>query len=69
MALITTNKDGPAVIINPTKNRHPHLDTLDIFYKTFADSKGDELLEWLSKDEGSEALKILEKLPFIKKLQ
>lgn len=44
MALITSPKEGPSVIITPTKNsKHPHLETLDNFYRIFADQKGDEL--------------------------
>jgi hypothetical protein len=41
MALITLNKDGPSVFINPTKNRHPHLEAVELFYKFFADSRGE----------------------------
>jgi hypothetical protein len=52
MALITLSKDGPSVLINPTKSpRHPHLETLDQFYRAFADQKGDELFEWLGKGD------------------
>lgn len=40
MALITISKDGHSVIINQLKNRHPHLETLDAFYKSFAELKG-----------------------------
>jgi hypothetical protein len=70
MALISISKDSHSVVINPTKGKHPHLETLDNFYKTFAETRGDDLLEWLNREEsGSETLKILEKLPFIKKLQ
>lgn len=44
MALITNPKEGPSVQITPTKNqKHPHLESLDNFYRAFADQKGDEL--------------------------
>lgn len=44
MALIMTPKEGPSVMITPTKNsKHSHLETLDNFYRIFADLKGDEL--------------------------
>lgn len=36
MALITISKEGHSVIITQTKNRHPHLETLEAFYKSFA---------------------------------
>ena len=43
MALITVIKDSYSVIINQNKNRHPHLETLDTFYKSFSELRGDEL--------------------------
>lgn len=44
MALITSPKEGPSVQITPTKNqKYPHLESLDNFYRAFADQKGDEL--------------------------
>jgi hypothetical protein len=70
MALITISKESHSVIIVQTKNRYPHLETLDTFYKSFADLKGDELFEWLNKEEDSkQALEILNKLPFVKRIQ
>jgi len=52
MALITIAKEGPSIIITPTKNqKHPHLETLDNFYRHFADVKGDELFDWLSRGD------------------
>jgi hypothetical protein len=52
MALITLAKEGPSIIITPTKNpKHPHLETLDNFYRLFAEAKGDELFDWLSRGD------------------
>lgn len=70
MALITISKENHSVIINQLKNRHPHLETLDAFYKSFAELKGEELYDWLNKQEdGKHALEILSKLPYLKRVQ
>lgn len=41
MALITIVKESHSVSIIQLKNRHPHLETLDAFYKSFAELKGE----------------------------
>jgi hypothetical protein len=67
--LISFNKDQIPVTISPNKwTKHPHLESLDKFYQIFSDSKGEELVELLSREEGAEALSILEKLPLVKKV-
>jgi hypothetical protein len=58
------------VVITPNKqSKHSHLETLDKFYNIMSDSKGEELIEMLSRENGTAALEILDKLPLVKKLQ
>lgn len=41
--IMTFIKDHPTVVINVTgkAQKHPHLESLDTFYKIFSDTKGE----------------------------
>ena len=56
-------------IVPNKQNKHSHLETLDKFYTIMSETKGEELIEMLSHEDGTAALEILEKLPLVKKLQ
>lgn len=68
--LISYIKDQVPVIITPNSKvpKHMHLESLDKFYGIMSDNKGEELFELLNKEEATEALYILSKIPLVKKL-
>lgn len=44
--LLTYIKDQPAIVLSGVSKtqKHPHLDSLDNFYRIFSDNKGEELI-------------------------
>ena len=69
VCIITFTKDhSPVTIVHNKWHKHPHLEVLDKFYQAMSDSRGEELVEALSGSEGHTALKILDRLPLVKKL-
>ena len=57
VCIITMNKDHPPVVITPNKlAKHPHLESLDKFHQLMSDTKGEELIELLCREEGATAL-------------
>ena len=55
--IITFNKEQVPVVISHNKMvKHPHLEALDKFYNAMSDSRGEELVEMLSREEGEGAL-------------
>ena len=69
VCLITFVKDHPAVTILPNKQqKHPYLESIDKFYGVMSDSKGEELIDMLSREDGATALEILDKLPLVRKM-